>query len=81
MIGGEAQARASQGGGAAPRVRRLILQDFRTYPALDLAVSRPLVALSGENGVGKTNLLEGLSLFAQAAACSSGTRRFEARSG
>jgi DNA replication and repair protein RecF len=64
VIGGEAQARASQGGGAAPRVRRLILQDFRTYPELDLAISRPLVALSGENGVGKTNLLEGLSLFA-----------------
>jgi DNA replication and repair protein RecF len=48
----------------APRVTRLILQDFRTYPTVDLAVSRALVALSGENGVGKTNLLEALSLFA-----------------
>ena len=46
-----------------PRVTRLILQDFRTYPALDLAVSRPFVALVGENGAGKTNLLEALSLF------------------
>ena len=42
---------------------RLILQDFRTYASLDLEVSRPLVALVGENGAGKTNLLEALSLF------------------
>lgn len=48
---------------AAPRVTRLILQDFRTYPALDLAPSSRLVALVGENGAGKTNLLEALSLF------------------
>jgi DNA replication and repair protein RecF len=47
----------------ALRVARLILQDFRTYPTLDLSVSRPLVALVGENGAGKTNLLEALSLF------------------
>lgn len=48
-----------------PRVLRLILQDFRSHGALDLALSRPLVALSGENGAGKTNVLEALSLFAQ----------------
>ena len=47
-----------------PRVTRLILQDFRSYPALDLPVSRRLVALVGENGAGKTNLIEALSLFA-----------------
>ena len=50
-------------GETAPRLVRLILEDFRTYAALDLAVSRRLVALIGENGVGKTNLLEALSLF------------------
>ena len=44
-------------------INRLILQDFRTYAELDLAVARPLVALVGENGAGKTNLLEALSLF------------------
>jgi DNA replication and repair protein RecF len=47
----------------SPLVTRLILKDFRTYPALDLALSQRLVALVGENGAGKTNLLEALSLF------------------
>ncbi|HEY8564818.1 MAG TPA: DNA replication/repair protein RecF [Beijerinckiaceae bacterium] len=49
---------------ALPRVTRLIMQDFRTYEILDLAVERSLVALVGDNGAGKTNLLEALSLFA-----------------
>lgn len=48
---------------AASRIVRLILQDFRTYASLDLPVSRPLVALVGENGAGKTNVLEAISLF------------------
>lgn len=47
----------------APRVTRLILKDFRSYATLDLAFGRPLVALSGENGAGKTNILEALSLL------------------
>lgn len=45
-------------------VTRLILQDFRSYEALDLTIGSQLVALIGENGAGKTNLLEALSLFA-----------------
>jgi DNA replication and repair protein RecF len=44
-------------------VRRLVLSDFRNYPALDLAVDAPVVAIIGENGAGKTNILEALSLF------------------
>jgi len=47
-----------------PLVRRLMLSDFRSYAALDLALEAPLVVLTGENGAGKTNLIEALSLFA-----------------
>ena len=47
----------------APMVRRLILSEFRSYPALDLSIAGKLVAFLGENGAGKTNLLEALSLF------------------
>lgn len=45
-------------------VSRLILSDFRSYPRLDLEVApKALVALVGENGAGKTNVLEALSLL------------------
>lgn len=44
-------------------VRRLMLADFRSYTALDLSIDARLVVLTGENGAGKTNLLEALSLF------------------
>jgi len=46
-----------------PHVRRLMLRDFRSYAALDIAFEGPLIALTGENGAGKTNLIEALSLF------------------
>jgi DNA replication and repair protein RecF len=45
-------------------VRRLALTDFRSYAALDLRVDAQLVVLTGDNGAGKTNLLEALSLLA-----------------
>lgn len=56
----------SSGGVAAeaPRVRRLKLADFRSYAALDLSVDAAMVALVGDNGAGKTNVLEALSLLA-----------------
>jgi DNA replication and repair protein RecF len=47
----------------APLVRRVALADFRSYPSLDLRASQQMVALAGDNGAGKTNLLEALSLF------------------
>jgi DNA replication and repair protein RecF len=46
-----------------PQVRRLMLKDFRSYATLDIAVEGPLIVLTGENGAGKTNLIEALSLF------------------
>ena len=46
-----------------PRVRRLILRDFRSWATLDMRFDAPLIAFTGENGAGKTNLLEALSLF------------------
>lgn len=47
-----------------PRARRLALADFRSYAHLDLDLSARLVAFLGDNGAGKTNLLEAVSLFA-----------------
>ena len=47
-----------------PVARRLMLGDFRSYATLDLALEGALIVFCGENGAGKTNLLEALSLFA-----------------
>lgn len=44
-------------------VRRVMVSDFRSYASLDLTVNSRLVVLTGDNGAGKTNLLEALSLF------------------
>ena len=46
-----------------PRLTRLIARDFRNHVDLDLATTRRFVALVGENGAGKTNILEAVSLF------------------
>jgi len=46
-----------------PRVTRIILRDFRSYAALDLSIDGTMIVFVGENGAGKTNLLEALSLF------------------
>ncbi len=48
---------------SARKIARVVLADFRSYASLDLRVSSRLVALAGDNGAGKTNLLEALSLF------------------
>ena len=44
-------------------ITRLSLTDFRNYQALALDVEPGAVVLTGENGAGKTNLLEAVSLF------------------
>lgn len=45
-------------------VRRLRLTNFRSYADLDLDLAPIPVALFGENGAGKTNLLEAISFLA-----------------
>lgn len=47
-----------------PRLLKLTLTHFRNYTRLVWSPERPLVVLTGENGSGKTNLLEALSLLA-----------------
>ena len=44
-------------------VSRLTLTDFRSYAAATIAPGPGFVLLSGENGVGKTNVLEAVSLL------------------
>jgi DNA replication and repair protein RecF len=46
-----------------PFVSRLMVQDFRSYATAQLDFEHRLIAFTGENGAGKTNLLEALSLF------------------
>ena len=48
---------------SCPLTRRLTLRDFRSYAALDTRLGSRTVVLTGENGAGKTNILEALSLF------------------
>ncbi|WP_395697274.1 DNA replication/repair protein RecF [Methylocella sp.] len=43
--------------------RRLTLSDFRSYASLDLDDLGDMIALVGDNGAGKTNVLEALSLL------------------
>lgn len=43
---------------------RLVLTDFRNHAALTLAPGPGFVILTGENGAGKTNVLEAVSLLA-----------------
>jgi DNA replication and repair protein RecF len=49
---------------ARDRLLRLRLTDFRNHAALDIRPEGATVVLTGENGAGKTNLLEAISLLA-----------------
>ncbi len=44
-------------------VSRLVLQAFRSYDSLTLDLDARFVVLTGQNGAGKTNVLEALSLL------------------
>jgi DNA replication and repair protein RecF len=45
------------------RLTRLRLTDFRSYPAFEARFDGRVVLVVGENGIGKTNLLEAISLL------------------
>lgn len=44
-------------------VSRLVLQEFRSYSDLNLSIKPESVVLIGDNGAGKTNILEALSFL------------------
>lgn len=44
-------------------ITRLTLTDFRNYDSLRISPSASLIALTGQNGAGKTNVLEAVSLL------------------
>ncbi len=46
-----------------PFIQSLLLTDYRSYPSLDVRFDGRPVVLFGENGAGKTNLLEAISLL------------------
>jgi DNA replication and repair protein RecF len=48
---------------ARTRLTRLRLTNFRNYQALDLEIEPRSVVFTGDNGAGKTNLLEAISLL------------------
>lgn len=56
---------ASTVGPLTSGLRRLVLSEFRSYASLDIAIDADTIVVTGENGSGKTNLLEAISMFAQ----------------
>lgn len=54
---------ASSARAAQVHISRLTLTDFRNYAAAGVALRPGAVVLTGENGAGKTNLLEAVSLL------------------
>jgi len=52
------------GSAVAMTLARLSLTDFRNHAGADMAAGPGLVALHGDNGAGKTNILEAISLLA-----------------
>lgn len=46
-------------------LKRLTLVNFRNYRYQRLTINKPFVVLSGENGCGKTNILEAISFLSQ----------------
>lgn len=47
------------------RVRRLVLEDFRSYDTADIELATGITAFLGPNGAGKTNVLEAIHVLAR----------------
>ncbi|HDZ73635.1 MAG TPA: hypothetical protein ENH55_12860, partial [Aurantimonas coralicida] len=56
-------AAGTQSGLPVVRLSELRLADFRNYETLRLTFDRGFVAFVGDNGAGKTNLIEAVSLL------------------
>jgi len=57
------------------QVTRLILRSFRSYEAVDVGLGPGLTVVSGRNGAGKTNLLEGLYFACTGRGCRTANER------
>jgi DNA replication and repair protein RecF len=62
-------------------VTRLTLRDFRSYEAAELRLGPGLTVITGRNGAGKTNLLEGLYFACTARSCRTANEREVVRFG
>jgi DNA replication and repair protein RecF len=62
-------------------VTRLTLRDFRSYEAAEVRLGPELTVISGRNGVGKTNLLEGLYFACTGRSCRTANEREVVRFG
>src|SRR3954469_14310935 len=60
---------------------RLRLRDFRSYGAADVRLGPGLTVISGRNGAGKTNLLEGLYFACTGRSCRTANEREVVRFG
>lgn len=63
------------------RVTRLIVRDFRSYPAATIDLGPGLTVIHGPNGAGKTNLLEALYFGCTARSCRTTNEREVVRLG
>jgi DNA replication and repair protein RecF len=63
------------------RASRLSLRDFRSYEQAELRLGAGLTVISGRNGVGKTNLLEGVYFACTGRSCRTANEREVVRFG
>ena len=65
----------------SPRIKELLLRDFRCYERARLALGDGLTVIFGPNGAGKTNLLEAVYFGCTGRSCRAGNEREVVRFG